>query len=350
MADMLSNRARGILRAIVEDYTYTAEPVGSRTIVKRYALDISPATVRSIMADLEEEDYLIQPYPSAGRIPTDKGFRLYVDSLLKVRQLSKDEQERICSRYKDSMDVGDIIKETSKILSTISGCIGLVLAPRFDSVIIKHIQFIRLGYKQVLILLVSSTGLVQTKAVHTESDIGQPDLDRMSAYLRSMAAGLTLMELRARVVEEMGKEKNLYDRLMAKALEMGKKAFMEGDEGDVYVGGRVNIIDQPEFAKDVERMKALFKAFEEKGILVKLLDRGFEAGGVQIFIGSENELSEIKGCSLVTSTYGSGGYVLGTLGVIGPIRMDYSRVIPLVDWTARLLGDMLTTKVAEGRD
>jgi len=349
MAVALSERTRGVLLAVIKDYIHTAEPVGSKTVVERYTFDLSPATIRNIMAELEEEGYLRQPYPSAGRIPTDKGFRFYVDSLLKVRELPEGERERIRCRYKDIDRLEDIMKETTKVLSTLSRCIGLVLTPGFDNVIIRHIEFIRLGCKQILILLASTTGMVYTKVIHTDEDIGQADLERMSVYLRGMAIGLTLRGLRAKVVEEMKREKALYDHLMAKALQMSEEALRGEGNGDVYVEGRVNILDQPEFRNDLEKMKALFKAFEEKGALVKLLDKGLSAEGVQIYIGEDIEFNEVKGCSLVTAPYGGKDYTLGTIGVIGPVRMDYSRVIPLVDWTARLLGDLLATRGLEGR-
>lgn len=347
MAVAFSDRARDVLLAVIKDYIHTTEPVGSRTVVERYAFDLSPATIRKIMAELEEEGYLRQPYPSAGRIPTDKGFRFYVDSLLKVRELSKGERERIKGRYKDIDRVEDIMKETTKVLSTHSRCMGLVLAPRFDNVIIRYIEFIRLGYKQILILLVSTTGMVHTRVIHIDEDIGQPDLEGMSVYLRGMAIGLTLRGLRAKVVEEMRREKTLYDRLMAKALQMSEEALRGEGNGDVYVEGRVNILNQPEFHNDVEKMKALFKALEEKGTLVRFLDKGLSAEGVQIYIGEDIEFNEIKDCSLVIAPYGGKGYTLGTIGVIGPVRMDYSKVIPLVDWTARWLGDVLATRGLE---
>lgn len=349
MAVAFSNRARGVLLAVIKDYIHTAEPVGSRTVAERYTFDLSPATIRNIMAELEEEGYLRQPHQSAGRMPTDKGFRFYVDSLLKVRELPKGERERIKGRYKDIDRFEDIMKETTHVLSILSRCMGLVLAPRFDNIIIKHIEFIRLGYRQILILLVSTTGMVHTKVIHADEDIGQPDLEGMSVYLRGMAIGLTLRGLRAKVLEEMKGEKALYDHLMAKALQMSEEVLREDDDGDVYVEGRVNILNQPEFQNDVEKMKALFKAFEEKGTLVRLLDKGLSAEGVQIYIGEDIEFNEVKGCSLVTAPYGGRGYTLGTIGVIGPVRMDYSRIIPLVDWTARLLGDVLATRGLEAR-
>ncbi|MBI5328736.1 MAG: heat-inducible transcription repressor HrcA [Deltaproteobacteria bacterium] len=344
---LTTGRIKNILQAIIMQYIYTGEPVGSNMLSKKHIPELSPATLRNVMSEMEEMGYLRQPHASAGRIPTDKGFRFYIDCILKVKKLSQPEMAKIKTRCHRSQEIEKVMFNTSSILSSLSDCMGVVLAPRFENVFIKHMEFIKLGKKQVMMLLVSNSGIVLNRIVKIEDDLEQHDMERMSAYLNGIARGLTLRKLKAKIVEEMKKEKNLYDQLLSKALKLSKIALDKDENTDnVYVDGKTNIFDQPEFIEDAEKMKLLFRAFEEKSVLIKILDKAIDAKGVHIFIGSESGFNEINGCSIITAPYGSSGNVFGTLGVIGPTRMNYSRIIPLVNYTAALLSDIMTRREA----
>lgn len=331
-----------MLEAIILEYIKSGMPVGSRAVAKRYGLNVSPATIRNVMADLEELGLLHQPHTSAGRIPTELGLRVYIDSILKIQQLSVADRERIRRSYKTGASpVEELLKETSRVLSSFSRQAGVVLTPRLYQTVFRRIEFVRLRASMVMTILVSQAGIVHNTVFGIEEDISQEELDKYSRYLNSMLQDLTLDQVKARLLEEMKKEKVLFDRLLSKVLELSKKALQENiEDSELYIGGRTNLLDNPEFA-DVEQMRRIFDAFEEKSKIIDLLDKSMSAGGVNIFIGSESELLDMESVSFVTSPYTSGGDILGTLGVIGPTRMDYSRIIPLVDYTAKLLSKML---------
>lgn len=344
MAEELNERSRKILEAIIEDYIDTGEPIGSRTVTRRHDMRLSPATVRNVMADLEDLGYIVSPHTSAGRVPTDKGYRFYVDTLLRVRPLSSSERERIERQYRRrGLQMEELLREAGKVLSSLSHYTGIVLAPRFTATVFRHIEFLRLSQGRLLVVFVSQSGLVQNKLIECGEDISSAELEQINNYLNRTLSGLSLEQVKLRLVEEMARDKAQYDELLRRALILSAAAFAN-DDGDgaeqVFIEGAANILEQPEFA-DVDRMKRLFRAFEQKSQLVQLLDRSQQAEGVQIFIGSETHYAEIEGCSLVTASYANRHGTLGTLGVIGPSRMSYSMVIPIVDYTARLLGQVL---------
>jgi len=337
----LSERVRRILGIIVENYILTAEPAGSKTISEKSGLNLSPATVRNIMSDLEDLGLLSHPHTSAGRIPTEKGFRFYVDSLLDIHELSNLEQQEIRSKYSIyQIEGADLFRETCRILSSSSHYLGVVWAPRMSLVALQHIEFVKLRRHSVLTILVSTTGLVQNRIIEVEDDFSQSELDHLSDYLNSLLTGLTLYQVKEKLLEQMWMEKSTYDRLLKQAIKLGEKAFSSIDEADVFIEGRTNILNEPEF-NNISKMTDLFRAFEEKATMVKLLDKFMAPKGVQISIGSESQVHEMETCSLVTSTYGCEGQVWGALGVIGPRRMNYSKVIPLVDYSAKLLTEIL---------
>jgi heat-inducible transcriptional repressor len=340
MMENLSGRSRQILEAVIEDYIRTAEPVGSRSISRKHNLALSPATIRNVMSDLEELGFLTSPHTSAGRIPTDKAFRFYVDSLLTVRSIEKEQQEQILNQYKTyGKDVAEILKETSRILSSLSHYMGVVVTPRFTATIFRNIEFLKLGRRCILAIFVSKSGIVLNKIIETNEEINSEDLVRMSNYLNELLQGLTIAEVRNRILLEMQDEKVRYDSMLAGALKLSAQTLDENGT-EVFIEGQFNILDQPEFA-DVTRMKDIFRAFEEKNQLITLLDSCMESDGVHIFIGSENYLSRMDKMSVITAPYMSGNKTVGVLGVIGPTRMGYDRVIPIVDYTARLLGQLL---------
>jgi len=337
----LSKRFQQVLEYIVAEYIASAEPVGSRTICKRYGIRLSPATIRNVMADLEEFGFLWQPHTSAGRIPTDKALRYYVDEIVNVQSLTLSERERIRQHYRTSrFDIPEIMKETSRILSGLSRYAGVVLAPKMATTTFKHIQFIRLSNDKILAVFVTSDGTVQNRILQVDNELSQDELNRISHYLNEMLEGLTLAQVRERILEEMKREKAAYDRLMKQALKLGHRALSGEGENELYIDGQANIFDDPAFA-DIDKMKSLFRAFEEKSLLIALLDQCLTGRGVQITIGSESESTEMEGCSLVSAPYGRADRTLGILGILGPRRMNYSRVIPLVEYTAYVLTELL---------
>jgi len=340
MQGALNARSRQILEAIIEDYICTAEPIGSSAIRSRHGMSLSPATIRNVMADLEEMGFLASPHTSAGRIPTDKAYRFYVDSLLAVRSVERSEREEIRRRCSvDGRDVDGFFREISQALSSVSHYMGIVAAPRFNANLFRQIDFIRLGARRILAILISQCGSVQNRIIEPKEDVSAEELQRMANYLNSLLQGLTISEVKRRILEEMENEKTCYDKLLATALKFSQQAFDEGS-AELFIEGQANILDLPEFA-DAQRMKDIFRAMEQKNQLLTLLDSCLKAPGVNIFIGSESHLNNMSGLSLITSTYVSGKNTLGVLGVIGPTRMGYGKVIPIVDYTAKMLTKLL---------
>ncbi len=337
----MADRHKLVLRAVIHEYIDTAEPIGSRTICRHWPLGLSPASIRNVMADLEEMGFLWQPHVSAGRVPTEKAFRFYVDYLLKVRKLQQREQERIRRHYLSTpLEPEVFLRRAALILSTLSDYIGMVVAPNVSLGGLKHLQFTKVSDTQILAILISNAGIVQHKLLAGTDGLTQDELDKASRYLNSELAGLSLIQMRQRILQQMQEEKVRFDVLLKRALELGEAALAELEKSDVYVEGRVKILNQPEFA-DAEKMRSIFSAFEEKSKLLKLLDKSLQAAGMSIYIGSENEIDEIKEFSLVASNYQMGSRVIGTLGVLGPTRMNYSRVIPVVDYVSELVSEFL---------
>ncbi|RJX33912.1 MAG: heat-inducible transcription repressor HrcA [Desulfarculus sp.] len=345
MPEELSQRAKLILASVVAQYITTAEPVGSRTISKQENIDVSPATIRNVMLDLEEMGYLAQPHASAGRVPTTDGLRFYVDSILELGELDEQAQEIIREQLQDKPlhDLSEIFKNTGRALSSISRQAALVTAPSPEQEVFRHMEFILLAQGLILVVLVARSGSVQNRVIQAEEDLTQEDLDKYSRYLNRLLADLTLSQVKRKVAREMAQEKNRFDKVLSRALSLGQKAMETRLEGDLYIEGQTNLMAQPEF-RDVARLRGIFQAFEEKSTLLRLLDKAMTAGGVRLFIGSESELAELEGLSVVTSVYGKGNQSMGALGVIGPTRMDYAKVIPVVDFTARLVSRILNER------
>lgn len=341
MTEELTERNRRILEAIVEEYIETAEPVGSRTVTRHHQLALSPATVRNVMADLEELGYLKQPHTSAGRIPTGKGYRFYVDSILQVRALTSGERKRLSNRYHlEGLRAEEVLREAGKALSAISNYTGIVMAPRLETTVFRHIDFIPLSEGRVLVVFVTRSGLVQNKIIEPREALSQRELETISNNLNQRLKGLSIQEVKEQLFGEMERDRARYDQLLRKTLMLSQEALKDNIGGEVFIEGTSNILDQPEFS-DVTKMKQLFKTFEQKSLLIDLLDRSQKAEGMQIFIGSETEFSDIDGCSLITTHYTSRRGTIGALGVIGPSRMNYSQVIPVVDYTAKLVSQVL---------
>ena len=338
----LTERHRDVLRVIIQDYIASAEPVGSRSVARKYGFRLSPATIRNVMADLAECGYLAQPHTSAGRIPTDRGYRIYVDSLMDRCPLTRAQEGMIEKRFCHVQgEVGDLMREATKLLSGLSRSVGVVLAPRVDQLAVRRIEFVQQSAERILVILVTTSGQVHHKMVALDEVIPQEALNKMARLLNAMVEGMSLSRVRQLLVKKMAEEKAMYDELLRQALKLGQKSFAGEMEGEVYIDGTTNIMHEPEFA-DVEKMRAIFVAFEETSKLVRILDQCLGQQGLTIIIGSENVLREWQRLSLVMAPYYSGEQLLGTLGVIGPTRLDYDKIVPLVDFTARLVSRSLT--------
>lgn len=337
MTDKLKERDRKILEAIIRDYIETGTPVGSDRVTKKYNLDVSPATVRNVMSDLEEMHLLEQPHTSAGRVPTDKGYRLYVDSLLEVRELSRVVKDEIKKKYSlRNLGLDEIMQETTRVLSFLSKYTGIISTPRIQDSTFRHLEFLKLRKGTILVILVTESGFVQNKIIEDEDDLSLDDLVKLSNYINEVLKDLSIQEAKEKILAEMKKEKARYDRLMSKALALSRMVLEDQGEGTVIIDGQTRILNHPEF-EDVEKMKAIFRAFEEKSIIIRLLDKTIGGGGIQIFIGAETEDSETQDCTIIASPYRKEGITLGALGVIGPTRMSYNTVIPIVDYTAKVV-------------
>ncbi|MGB6409858.1 MAG: heat-inducible transcriptional repressor HrcA [Candidatus Deferrimicrobiaceae bacterium] len=342
MTVVLDDRGAQVLRLVVEDYIETAEPVGSRTISKRMSQALSPATIRNIMADLEEIGYLCQPHTSAGRIPTGAGFRYYVNYLLTRQQLARSDRDLLHQVGETEVaGADDVVRNASRLLSILSRHACVVVVSRFSHQAIRSISLLRAASDKILLVAVLQGGWVQHRLIEDEPGLTTDELEKINAYLNDMAVGLTLPQLRVKIMNEMRREKARYDSLMRRALLLGSKAIADSLPGEVYIEGRTNILEQPEFIEDVQKLKRILHAFEEKGTILRLLDSALESDAIQVSIGAENPVEELPEISVVSSGYRQGESAMGSIGLIGPVRMDYSRVIPLVEYTARLLSSIL---------
>ncbi|MGE3540014.1 MAG: heat-inducible transcriptional repressor HrcA [Candidatus Tectimicrobiota bacterium] len=340
----LDERTRNILMAIIHSFIHTGEPVGSRAISKRFDFGLSPATIRNIMSDLEDMGFLEQPHTSAGRMPTDKGYRYYVDHLHGVASLSPEESALIAQHYGGYHgEVDEVMNATSRLLSEMSRYAGIVLHT-FTITLFKRIEFVKIRERQALAIFVMESGMVHNKLILLNEDISQDELYTIANYLNQEFSGQPLYTIRQQVLERMTEEKARYDTLSQQALHIGAKTFTDSAEepGDIYLGGTSNIMDQPEFVSNLEQMKELFKAFEEKSRLISILDKCLDEPGVHVVIGSETPFKDIRECSFVTHTYSYDNRTLGVLGVVGPKRMVYPRIMAIVDHTANVVSKILT--------
>jgi heat-inducible transcriptional repressor len=349
MSDPLNHRARKILAAVVQEYLATGDAVGSRTVTRRHGIDLSPATVRNVMSDLEEAGLLIQPHTSAGRVPTDLGLRFFVDSLLKVRSLGPKEREELQQRYQIATDdLEHALGDAARVLAELSTHMAVVITPRPEADHLEHLEFVRLRDKQLLVVIVTKSGQVQNKIIALAETLVSEDIERMNNYLNATLSGLTLEGVAARVREQLASEHVQYQEMEKRALELSRQA-LEGPATDtphVIVEGQARLLENVGHVDpaELDKMKALFRAIEEKRLLAHLLEETARAPGIRVFIGAETHIEELKDFTLVATTYGGESdkaTPLGTLGVIGPTRMNYSRVINLVDFTAQLVSGVI---------
>ena len=339
----LTQRDQSVLEAVITDYIETGEPVGSRTISKRSVMNVSPATIRNVMADLEELGLLHQPHTSAGRIPTVRGLRLYLDSIMQSRQLAGQERERIRDELQNRpQDIKELLRRTTRILSHYCRQTGVVLWPKLTVTRLKHIEFVRLGPNDIMVILISKAGLVHQTHIEWPEETTQPELDNYGRYLNELLQNVPISEVKERILEEMASEKAIFDQLFSRALKMAGQAIQNTiEDSGIYIEGQSNLFNNPEFA-DVDRMRRILHTFEDKSRIIRLLDVTLKAStGIQIILGTESDLQDLDEMSLVSSPYGRGETPLGVLGVLGPLRMDYSRIIPIVEFTAKFLSQIL---------
>ncbi len=337
----LTERARHFLKVLIERYIRDGQPVGSRTLAKDADLDLSPATIRNVMADLEEMGLVTSPHTSAGRVPTVLGYRFFVDSLISIQPLDRAYIRRLRDQLGGDDAPQHLMENASRLLAGITHMAGVVMIPRHERVLIRELHFIPLSSTRILAILVTAEGEVLNRIVETSRVFSRSELEQAGRFINEHYAGHDLETIKQLIVEEMSRHRRELDRLMAEALAIAERALqVEADEDDFVVAGQTNLMDFDELAQ-LDRIKELFEAFSEKQELLHLLERCSQAQGVQLFIGEESGYGPLERCSLVTSPYRVDGQVAGVLGVIGPTRMAYDRVIPLVDVTAKLLGAAL---------
>jgi heat-inducible transcriptional repressor len=334
----LPARRHTLLLAAVQEFIATAEPVGSQQIVARHSLGVRSAMVRSMMAELEESGYLSQPHVSAGRIPTDKAFRYYVDHMLLSSRIAFEDRAQIELHYSGRpRDLDDVMRDTPRLLALLTGQAALVMAPRLEAMMIERVNFVRVRDRQVLAMFVASGDAMQNRLVEADRDFTQDELDRMARYLNESLAGRTLDQARRWIEQQLKEERAAYDQFMRDALALGGGAIADPPRRtEVYIEGSLKALEQPEFS-DPERMRELLRALEDKSALLDLLERSIEQNRLTISIGSENYDPRLAGLTVVAASYATGSKPVGGLAVVGPVRMDYDRVIPLVDYTARAL-------------
>ena len=334
---MLDDRAKLLLKTLIERYIAEGQPVGSRTLSRASGLELSPATIRNVMSDLEELGLVASPHTSAGRIPTARGYRLFVDTMLTAR---RDEMFAAPSLPPDQPQ--KVIAHAAQMLSNLSQFVGVVVAPRRSSVF-RHIEFLRLSERRFLVIIVSPEGDVQNRVVHTEVDYTQSQLQEAANFLNSHYAGMSIEEVRGRLKGEVEQLRGEIVTLMQTAVEASSEA-MKQDQEEVVISGERNLLAVTDFASDMSHLRHAFELFEQKTQLMRLLEGSSHAEGVRIFIGGESQIVPFEELSVVSAPYEVDGQVVGTLGVIGPTRMAYDRMIQIVDVTSRLVGNALSQR------
>lgn len=336
----LDPRARQLLRTLISRYIRDGEPVGSQTLARHAGLDVSPATIRNILGDLEEIGLLSAPHTSAGRVPTPQGYRVFVDSLLQLRPLPEGELRRLRGELAAGSGTQALLGGASELVSAMTHFVGVVSVPRREQFAFRHIDFVPLDGKRVMAIVVFADNDVQNRIVQVRRPYEPGELERVANYLNAQFAGRPLAEIRAALLGEMRDARSEMEAVLSQAVELAEQALAPDDD-DMLVAGQARLIGAQDLS-DLDRLRELFEAFARKREILQLLERTVQAPGVRIFIGEETGLAPLEGVSLVTAPYAAGGQVLGVLGVIGPTRMAYERVIPVVQATAQALGAALS--------
>ncbi|MCX8027960.1 MAG: heat-inducible transcriptional repressor HrcA [Thermodesulfovibrionales bacterium] len=335
---MLDERTKKILYAVIHSYINNPEPVGSRYVTKKYDFGVSSATIRNIMADLEELGFLTQPHTSAGRVPTDRGYRYFVDSILKegYGHLDEDLATTFLSRLQNIRDdIDAYFAEVSALLSRMSNYMGIAQAPKPDVSTFKRIELIRYRGESIAAVLFTNEGLIKHRVIQVDPLFTQKDLNRLSDYLNKEYAGLSIDEVKSLLFKRLRFDKVVLDRLLDKAFKIYEQ-ILSFSEGEIYMEGLLDVLTLPDFA-DISKIKQIYKAIKDKHIMLKIIDSISKTDGVQVIIGRENEFEELSRCSIVASTYGHSGKKMGVIALIGPTRMDYSKAISMVDFVSNCL-------------
>ena len=341
MTVIFDERHRQILFAVVTEYIASGKPVGSRRIAKRYAINLSPATIRNVLADLEDAELLHQPHTSAGRVPTDAGFRSFVDAMAIAAEISNAHRTALLQRLQDLEPGADAVRETGQLLSMLTGTATIIARPPVLEATLDQLRFIRLGAGQTLAVLVTRSGAIENRVVVTELDIDDHTLERVNNYLGELVHGRTLKAVRDVLAGRLATDEGQYELLRRQAQQMVEATVKGKTEGaQVLIEGQGALFDRPEFG-DAEKIRGFLSAFEEKKKLLELLEQTLLADGVQVFIGSEAALDQLSDISVISSPYRRAGSSVGSLGIVGPTRMDYRKYVPLVGFAANVLSDLL---------
>lgn len=339
-SEMLNEREESVLRIIVEEYIKTSEPVGSRYISKSGPLQLSAASIRNIMSDLEEKGYLTQPHTSAGRVPSDNGYRYYIDKLVVFGSPDND----IISSLQEgcqTTSVNSFLQHFSRKMGSLTNSVGFVVAPKLNTMHLKHIEFLQFNPYTILAVIVTKSGIVHNFMLEMEKPVDKSELTRVSNYLNDHFSDKSLGEIKSHILNEMKDRKEHLDRLFEKAYSLGERVFAVENFGhEIYLEGTSNVLDMPEF-RDVQKIKEIYRIFEEKHFINEIVEKCMTESGVQIFVGSEIGKEEINELGLVSTTYSRSGHVVGSLGIIGPKRMSYPKVVSIVDCTSEIITKML---------
>lgn len=339
----ISARAQHMLKTLIDCYVIDGQPVGSRALARDAGLDLSPATIRNVMSDLEELGFVCSPHTSAGRVPTVQGYRFFVDTLITVKALDQKSVTRMQSELGADQEPKDLIETASSLLSGITRLAGVVTLPRHEQAIFKRVEFLPLSENRVLTILVTGNGEVQNRILHVERSFTPAELIESSNYLNELFIGKDLDAVRSALLKEMQADRSNMNSMMMTAMKMADQVLESNENEDYVIAGQTNLMEFHELC-DIENLRNLFDAFSQKRDILHLLDQCIRGDGIQIFIGEESGYKMLDECSMVTAPYSVDGEVLGVLGVIGPTRMAYERVIPIVDATARILGAALNQK------
>ncbi len=341
---MLDERSKSVLLAVIQCHINSPEPVGSRAVTKKYPFGLSPATIRNIMSDLEEMGFLAQPHTSAGRVPTDLGYRYYVDTLKDNNPLINNE---LVSELNNKLevirqDINTVLDEASRMLSSLSHYIGISVSPNEATSTLSKIELIKYRENQLAVIMFTDEGIIKNKVIAIDPELSQSNLNRIAEYINAQHAGHTVEEIKEKVINDLSQDRLRCDDLISQAVRICRDVF-SSSPGNVYVSGLSEVLQLPDFC-DIDKIKELLRAIEDKHIILRLLDQVSDAAGTQIFIGSENPLEEMKKLSMVVSTYREGSRPIGAIAIIGPTRMNYQQAITIVASTANYITDMLSNK------
>ena len=343
----LDPRARDVLREIIVQHISSGEPIGSRTLSKCGKFQLSPASLRNVMADLEELGFLAQPHTSAGRIPTDRGYRFFINHLMRSRALTTREREEIDEGVKVGSEIDDVLHHASALLSKLSDQVGLVFMPTLMQFAVRSMDFIAVAEHRIMVVIVGANGVVVNKVIETRFLFTRDDLEKIGRYITGEFTGLTLDAIRRRLIRMTEQERAQHDAMLQKTIALGIDAVNAPYEHDLYVEGASSILNKPEYA-DAASLRKTFLALQEKEKLVDILETCLTAEGLQILIGSESDFTQVHNFSIVARRYGSSSAPLGMVGIIGPMRMEYARMAPLVDYLSRALSRKIEEEQEQG--